>query len=372
MDRIRRFGLRVAAIASKEAAHIRRDPRTLYMAIGMPLLLVVLFGFGVRFDVDGVPFAVVDLDRSAASREVTERMTSSGDLVLAGLPDDVAGAETLLRRNRAAAAMVLPPDLSESLARGERVTVQVLVDGSDGSTANQVLAMSDALGRAANSSLAPLRPPLVADTVTRYNPTGESAMFLVPGIIAYVLALTAVLLTALTVAREWERGSMEQLFATPVGRLEIVAGKLLPYLALGILEVIVVLGAGAAVFDVPFRGSLALVMLASTLFLVGMLGQGLLISIVTRNQMVATQVGTLSAMLPSMLLSGFLFPLENLPPALWVASFLVPARWLIAVLRSVLLKGAGFDVVWPQLLGLVFFAVLMLGASTLRFQRRIA
>ncbi|NPC86824.1 ABC transporter permease, partial [Pyxidicoccus fallax] len=214
-------------------------------------------------------------------------------------------------------------------------------------------------------------PPLEVRVRTLFNPNGRSALFLVPGLAAYLLAIVAVLITALTVAREWERGSMEQLFATPVGRLEIVVGKLLPYLGIGLLQVLLVLTVGAWLFDVPVRGSLVALGLGALLFLVGMLGQGLLISVITRNQVVATQVATMSSMLPSMLLSGFIFPIENLPPPLRVISLLIPARHFVTTLRGVLLRGNGLDVLWPQLVALTLFAALMLTLATRRFQRRL-
>lgn len=364
---------RVWAIASKEALHIRRDPRTLWMAIGMPVLLIVLFGYGVSFDVDHIPLAVVDQDRSAASRQVERWFLASEEFTLAGRPESVAEAESLLRKGEAAGVLVLPVGLERDLAAGEPVDLQLLVDGSDGTSTQQVLSKADAIGQMSAFRVATrlVRPPLTAEIMTRYNPSGRSSLFIVPGLIAYVLALTCVLLTALSVAREWERGSMEQLFSTPVGRLEIVLGKLLPYLGLGLLETLIVLAAGAWVFGLPIQG-LPLVLLAALIFELGMLGQGLLISVVTRNQMVATQAGAFSSMLPSLLLSGFLFPIENMPAILRAISYLVPARWFVALLRGVLLKGHGFgDVVGP-LLGLVAFALVMIAASTARFRRRIA
>ena len=187
-----------------------------------------------------------------------------------------------------------------------------------------------------------------------------------------MLALVAVLLAFLAVAREWERGSMVQLFATPVGRLEIVVGKLLPYLVMGSVQVLLVLTAGAWVFGMPTRGSLWLLAVASTFFMLGMLGQGLLISVITRNQMVATQASTLSSMLPSMLLSGFMFPIANMPWPLRLISTVVPARYFIAVLRGVLLKGNGIVELWPQVLALLAFASVMVAVSTARFKRKLA
>ena len=194
-------------------------------------------------------------------------------------------------------------------------------------------------------------------------------MFMVPGLAAYLLAISAVLLTALTVAGEWERGSMEQLFASPVGRLEIVLGKLLPYLALGMLELLIVVAFGALAFGVPFHGSAAALVTIGFFFLVGMLGQGLLISVVAKNQLVATQAGALSALLPSMLLSGMLFPIENMPEILQFLSRVVPARYLVHAMRGILLKGTGLDVLWPNVLALAGLG-LVIGTFSLRFVRR--
>jgi ABC-2 type transport system permease protein len=215
-------------------------------------------------------------------------------------------------------------------------------------------------------------PPLQVKVWTRYNPEARSAVFIVPGMAAYLMAIVAVLLTALTVAGEWERGSMEQLFASPVGRLEIVLGKLLPYLAIGLVQLLLVLAVGANVFDVPIRGNPLLVLVAGTLFLAGMLGQGLLISVLPRNQLVATQAGTLSSLLPSMLLSGMLVPIENMPLPLRALSAVVPARYLVDALRQVLLKGNGLAGIWLDLLAMAVFAAVVLAIATLRFQRRVA
>ncbi len=377
MTRAERFVRRVAALASKEATHIRRDPRMLYMALAMPVLLLVLFGYGVSFDVDRVPLLAVDHDRTAASRELAQRFVATDDFRLAGEVEDEEQVGAAFRRFEAAMAIVVPAGYSRALARGETTPVQLIVDGSDPSTTGTALAMGEAMGRAANLRAAAsigrsMDPPLTVRTWTRYNPEARSALFLVPGLIAYILALVAVMLTALTVAREWERGSMEQLFATPVGRLDIIVGKLLPYLVLGSLQVLMVLALGAWMFDVPARGNLLVLATASLLFLVGMLGQGLLISVVTKNQMVATQAATLSSMLPSMLLSGFLFPVENMPVPLQWASNVVPARYFIEVLRGVLLKGTSWSVHGGDLLALAAFALLMIAMSTARFERRIA
>jgi ABC-2 type transport system permease protein len=233
----------------------------------------------------------------------------------------------------------------------------------------RALGMSLASGGAAISMM---NAPIEARSWTRFNPEGRSAVYLVPGITALVLAIVAVLLTALTVSREWERGSMAQLFATPVGRLEIVLGKLLPYMLLGTLAVLLVLAVGSWVFNMPFRGSAPTLALVALLFISGMLGQGLLVSVVARNQMLATQMATLSSMLPSLLLSGFVFPIANMPKPLQLISMIIPARYFIDALRGVLLRGNGIAQLWPDAVALALFSAFMVLASTLRFRRTIA
>ncbi len=374
--RLLRSLVRVGAMAAKETLHIRRDPRTLYLALGMPVLMLFLFGYGVSFDLDHIPLGVADGDRTETSRALVHAVTDSRELVPVAevSPED---APALFRAGRALAVLVVPRGYEQDVLLGKRTQVQLLVDGADPVSANQVLAKADALVRAENRRLAGLGlaegdPPLVVQVWTRYNPEGRSALFMVPGLAGYLLAISAVLLTALAIAGEWERGSMEQLFASPVGRLEIVLGKLLPYLVLGMLELELVLAFGLYAFDLPIRGSVALVLVLGFTFLTGMLGQGLLISVLARNQLVATQAGALSALLPSLLLSGTVFPIENMPLPLQLLSRIVPARYLVHGLRGVALKGNGLEVLWPDLVAQIVFAIVILGLATLRFKRRIA
>ncbi|MCB9664822.1 MAG: ABC transporter permease [Alphaproteobacteria bacterium] len=376
---MRRGLVRIGALAAKEALHIRRDPFTLYLALALPLLMIVLFGYGVSLDIDHIPLAVHDEDRSPESRALVDAFTAAHEFEAVGALEDAGAAGEAFARGRASAVLTVPAGYADRLARGEVATVALLLDASDAQATQQALTRADALAQVVTAEVVQARlggmqvaAPLSARAWTRYNPAGRSALFLVPGLTAYVLAIVCVLLTSLAVAREWERGSMEQLFSTPVGRLEIIVGKLLPYLALGGVQVLLVLTAGAWIFDVPARGDLVVLAVASLLFLVGMLGQGLLISVVTRNQLVATQASTMSAMLPSMLLSGFMFPIANMPGVLRALSHVVPARYFITVLRGVLLKGTGWAELWPDLGMLALFATLMIAASTARFQRKLA
>ncbi len=368
---------RIAALSEKELHHILRDPRSLYLALGMPVVMILLFGFGVSFDLERIPITVVDRDQSGASAELSRRLLASGEFSGRALPPQTdAEVSRLLIAGEAIAVVILDRDFERALRRGDRPRVQVLLDGADANSASQTRTkLETTIGVLGASLVAPAgakTPALGARTWTRFNPEGRSAVFLVPGIAAFVLAMVAVLLTALTIAREWERGSMAQLFATPVGRLDIVLGKLLPYVVLGALAVLLVVAVGMWVFDVPFRGSALALGVLSLLFLVGMLGQGLLISVVTKNQMVATQVATMSSMLPAMLLSGFLFPIENMPTVLrWLTS-IIPARYYVEGLRGILLRGNGLAELWPQALALSAFSVGVITLSTLRFKRRIA
>jgi ABC-2 type transport system permease protein len=363
-------------MSRKEVIHIARDVRVIYMALGMPVVLLLLFGYAVSFDLDRLAVGVVDQDRTAASRGLVEALVATGSFEVTHSLQRAEDIEPLFRKGELKLALVIPPDYGRKLARGEVTESQIVLDGSDGTTT------SIALGYAMGISQAQNRKALEASGLTaalplqdrvrlRFNPGMKSAHFIVPGLIALILSIMAVMLTALTVAREWERGSMEQLFATPVGRLEVILGKLLPYVVLGMVQVLLVVTLGTVLFDVPVRGSLWLVFGAALLFLIGMLGQGLLVSVITRNQQVATQIGVVTSMLPTMLLSGFLFPVDNMPAPLQLLSAVIPARYFIVVLRGVLLKGNGADVLWPNLVAMAGFALLMIALSSARFKRRL-
>ncbi len=372
-----RLMVRIRALAMKETLHIIRDPRTIYMGLGMPVVMLLLFGFGISYEVHNIPYVVVDQSHSVASRNFIRDFGASGELKQVGTLSSPVDAYAQFEDGKARAALVVPYDFEKTIQRRENARVQFLVDAADGSTASQTLSKGDAIAKVAGAKMmfGPARavaPPIVVDALMFFNPDNKSAIFLVPGISAYVLSIVAVLLTALTIAREWEQGSMEQLFATPVGRVEIIIGKLLPYMVLGSLAVLLTLTLGMWVFDVPMRGDPLTLGLAFLLFLLGMLGQGLLISIVTRNQNVATQASSMASMLPALLLSGFIFPIDNMPIILQGLSYIIPARYMIDVLRGVLLRGNGIADLWPNVLALAVFAALMITVSIARFQRRLA
>lgn len=373
-----RFARRTLAMAQKEMLHILRDVRVLYLALVLPVVMLLIFGYGVSLDVDHIPLAVVDQDGTRASRRLAEGFFAGGEFVRAATLPTPEQAEPLLRRGKIKAVLVIEHGYQRDLGRGAGAGAQLLVDGSDGTVAT--IAMGDAAGIAQQLSLS--EGPAARGSLSslssgpairaRFNPAMRSAYSTVPGVVALILAMVSAILTALTVAREWERGSMEQLFATPVGRAEIILGKLIPYAGIGFVQTLLVLTLGSYIFDVPIVGSLALIFGASALFVLDMLGVGLLISVVTRSQLVSVQGSLMVSMLPAMLLSGFLFPIQNMPLVLRVISALVPARYYLLTLRGALLKGNGVAELWPQLLALGGFACAVLGLSVFRFRRRLA
>jgi len=368
---------RVLAIARKETMHLRRDPWTLYFALAMPVILVVLFGYAVSFDIDRIPVVVVDEDKTAASRDLGAHLFAGDTFRRAADVDTAALAEESFRKGNARVAVVIPRGYGDRLALGEQADVELLVDAADNQTAGNVLSYAGRFALATNERFRRERalpsPPIVEARVRAlYNPALKSALFLVPGLIAGIQAMMAVMLTALTVAREWERGSMEQLFSTPVSRLQIVLGKLVPYFGVASAQLLLVLAVATWLFHVPVRGSLGLFFGVSALFLLSMLGQGLLVSVMAKNQMVATQAGATTALLPGMLLSDFILPIENMPLPLQLLTRVVPARYFVHASRAILLRGAGLEAVGVDVLALAIFSAVTVLACILTFPRRIA
>lgn len=371
---MRRFIRRTKAIAHKELIHMIRDVRVVYLALGLPVVMLAVFGYAVSLDVDHIPIAVVDQDGSRASRRLEEALLAGGVFVRAAELRSPEEAEPLLHRGRIKAVLVVPSGYQRALARGDAGGAQLLVDGSDGTVAsiaagdaaNVVQSMSLGERPTARGSLTG-EPPIR----TRFNPAMRSAYNIVPGVIVMILGLVSTLLTALTVAREWERGNMEQLFATPVTRSQIVIGKLLPYTALGFIQTLLILALGSWLFDVPIAGSLTMLFGCSLLFLLCMLGIGLFVSVATKSQLVSVQFAAMLGYMPAMLLSGFLFPIENMPWPLRAISSAFPARYYLSALRGVMLKGNGLGVLGLDVLALAAFALAVLALAVAKFQRRL-
>jgi ABC-2 type transport system permease protein len=289
----------------------------------------------------------------------------------------------VIDRGQAKVGLVIPEDFSQNLAAGRPAPVQFVVDGSDSNTASIAIGNIASIGKSTELSPRDLRPqvyvtpkpenpaPIELRTWVWYNPELKSSNFLVPGLTAVILMMLAAILTSLTVAREWERGTMEGLIASPLRPHELMVGKILPYVVIGLVDVVFIVLVAVFWFRVPLRGSISLLMASSTIFLLGALGIGLFISAATKNQQVAFQLSLLATMLPSLLLSGFFYPIENMPPALRAITYLVPARYFLVVIRGIFLKGVGLTILWRELLFLSVFAVLMLIASSAKFRKQL-
>jgi ABC-2 type transport system permease protein len=363
-------------MAYKELLHILRDRQIIGFALGMPVVLIFIFGYAISFDVERVPLVIVDQDHTASSRSLADKFTASDTFRAVARRQDPAEVEPLFRSYQAKAAIVIPRGYGRALERGEQANAQLLLDGADSTTASIALGYAQAVSlNTSRAELAKLvgraEPSLTVEPRVLFNPALRSRVFLVPGLMVIVLVMNAVMLTALTVAREYERGSMEQLFATPVSRLEVILGKLLPYFFIGLVQVLLVVTLGVSLFDVPVRGSLLLLFFIAAVFILAMLMQGLLVSTIARSQVVAAQVALISTFLPALLLSGFVFPVENMPWPLRALATVMPPRYLVRALRAVLLRGNGLDVVGPDVLALLAFFVVLLVLATKRFRRQI-
>jgi len=371
MDPVRLF-----AIARKERLQLRRDRRSMILAFVLPVFMLLFFGYAISWDIDDIPLAVLDQDHSRAGRDLVEALTAGELFHVSEYIDHHRDADEPIRTGTARAVLVIPPGFQRDIAAGGPAPVQLLLDGADANTATIALNYADAI--VAQHSQAILlqgrrvQPPLQADSRVWYNPTLESRNMIVPSLIAVIMSIIAAMLTALTIAREWERGTMEQLAATPVHRLEVVLGKLLPYVLIGVLDVTVAAIAGIVVFGVPFRGSVLLLGVMTLLFLAGALGLGLFISAALRSQVLAMQVAMVATYLPALLLSGFLFDIASMPVVLRAVTTIVPARYFVTVTRGIFLKGVGIEVLWPQALSMVAFAAIGLGLAAAAFRKQIA
>jgi ABC-2 type transport system permease protein len=369
---------RLGAMARKEWIQLRRDPRSMILAFALPLLLLLFFGYAITWDVEDLRIAVLDADRTAESRELVDALVASGYFDVVGHLEAHGQAEARLVSGDATAALTIPAGFARDLRSGRAAEVQLLVDGSDANTATIALNYADAIvGRWARDARPPppgggVVLPLRVEPRIWYNPTLESRNMIVPGLVAVIMSIIAAMLTALTIAREWERGTMEQLAATPVGRLEVVLGKLLPYLLIGLFDVAATIVAGMLVFGTPLKGSVLLLSGLTLLFLVGALGLGIFISAAVKSQVLATQIAMVATYLPAVLLSGFLFDIASMPTFLQGVTYLVPARYYITVTRGIFLKGVGVESLWPQAVFMAAFAAVGLGLATHMFRKEIA
>lgn len=368
------------AVARKEFLHIRRDPRSLVLAIGIPMLMILIFGYALTLDVNHVPVVVWDQGRSVESREYVARFSASRYFDLVRTVGSYSEITDVIDRREALLALVIPATFAGDLAAGRGTEVQALVDGSDSNTAAIVLGYTQAVTQGFNDTVSVTRlqqagltstAPLELRPRVWFNADLESKNFIIPGLIAVILGLIAALLTSLTIAREWERGSMEQLISTPVRPVELVLGKLTPYFVIGMVDVLIAIGLAVFLFQVPLRGSVVLLLAMAGIFIVGTLSQGILISILTRQQLLASQLAMVSTFLPAFLLSGFMFAIPNMPWVVQGITHIVPARYFVALVKGIYLRGVGLDVMWRDALLLSLFSLGVAGASVLRFKKTL-
>ena len=361
---------RALAIARKEVYHILRDPTTLGAALVLPVFMVIMFGVAIEFNVKNVALAVHDSDRTQSSRRLLDTFGSSGYFLIHRVFSPHEGISDV-SAERARAALIIPPRFEQDLFSGRGAEAQILVDGCDNSTVGPVLGYVGSIQNIASQRIGDFNqtPPYEIRTRFLFNPELNSRWFVIPGLTVVVMSILSILLTALTVAREWENGSMELLLSTPVQPLEIIVGKLAPYGILGIIAVVFVYVIARTVFDVPFVGSLWVFGLGSLLFLVTYLAQGLLISVVTRKQTIAMQLAMMSGMLPSNLLSGFIFPIDSMPPFFQYFTMILPARWFMRIARDTFLKGSSLIELGGSFLALSCICGLMILLAARRFKK---
>jgi ABC-2 type transport system permease protein len=373
---------RARAMARKELLHILRDPRSLMAALTQPVLVLLLFGYALSLDVDRIPTMIYDADRSAESRKLIQEFRGSRYFQIVEETDSYKPIGRAMDQRRVLIGVAIPAGYSRDLLQGKTSPVQILLDGSDSNTASIAQGYAEGLvqnyARHARDDAQSLRTGSVmqpaVDTRVRvwYNPDLVSRNFIVPGLIGVITMIIAALLTSLTIAREWENGTMEQLLSTPVRPIEMALGKLSAHFLLGFIDMLIALFVGVIIFDVPLKGSLVLLLFAACVFLYGALAWGLLISAMFRNQLSAYQMGTLTSFLPAFLLSGFIYPIANMPLPIRMLSVLIPARYFIDMAKGIFLKGVGLRLLWFDLLVLILYAVGVSFLAVRKLRQKIA
>jgi ABC-2 type transport system permease protein len=372
---------RIKAVAKKEFLHVLRDPRSLGLGIAIPMLLLFLFGYALTLDVDKVPIIVWDQSVTSASRDFISHFSGSRYFQIQKYTDNYRDIERAIDRREARMALVIPSDFARRIVSSGKARVQAILDGSDSNTATIVLGYADNVVQTYSRGV-------MLEHARRYgmvNPSGQldirpriwfnadmiSRNYIFPGLIAVIMMVIAALLTSLTVAREWESGTMEQLISTPLKGPELIIGKLIPYFTIGLVDLVLAILVGQFAFKVPLHGSITLLFGLSLLFITGTLSLGILISVVTKNQRVASQFALVSTMLPAFLLSGFIFPIDNMPILIRGFSHIIVARYFVTILRGIYLKDVGLEILGGEVLFLALFTVIMLALAFRKFRKKI-
>jgi ABC-2 type transport system permease protein len=371
--------LNILAIVRKEFRQIRRDKRALGVLLLIPAMMLVMFGYALNFDVKHSALAVCDEDNSKTSRAFTQLFFNSEYFDYAYQLADLRNIDELLDVEKARAVIVIPADFSHNVAEGKDVSIQVIVDGANSNAATTVLGYISAIVQQYSMNVMTktfyrkggqqIVKPIDLRPRVWYNPELRSAKFLVPGLIAFILTITAVISTSLAVVREWEMGTVEQIIVSPIKPVELILGKTIPYTIIALIATVIILIASYVLFGVSIKGSVLWLFVVTFVFLIGSLGLGLLISTIAGTQQVAFMVAVIATMLPTFILSGFVFPIRNMPTIIQAVTYFIPARYFLVALRSIILKGIGPSAFWDQLLFLIAYAVLMLGASSVRMKK---
>jgi len=371
---------RLGAMVRKEFVQMRRDPTTVRLMLAVPVMQLLIFGFAVRTDVRNLPTVIFDQSRTQESRSFVQSLVATDNFLVKRNVNSYAEAIEAVDAGRARAAVVFPPDYARSLKRGDTTPVQVLVDASDPTASQSAIAAAQLVGQKTNMRLVELRIGTAGTAASRlpidvrvrplYNPALANAIFIVPGLIGMILSNTLIIITALSIVRERETGTLEQLIVTPLAKWEIMLGKIAPYVLVGYLQLTIVLVVGYFVFHVPVRGPLLALYGASFLFIVASLGLGLFVSTLGRNQAQVMQTAFLF-LLPNILLSGFMWPREAMPAAARYVGIFLPLTHYLRLVRGIILKGNGLTELWPQLVGLAVFAFLFFMFSTWRFSKTL-
>ncbi|OGU28173.1 MAG: hypothetical protein A2057_08715 [Ignavibacteria bacterium GWA2_35_9] len=373
----------ILAVFIKEIIHIRRDLRTLYIAFIYPILVLVLFGFALKLDLNYIPLAVGDFDNSSRSRELISRFVNSRYFTSYYYISDIKEIDSLINKGKVWAGLIIPADFSRKILKQEPCTVELVIDASDNNVANQVIGFSQAIVQqySADELVSSLNLqgmivkgqglPLKLEPRVWYNPELQSTNYFVPSLIAVIMMMITTVLTSLTIAKEFEIGTIESLLVSPLRKYQILLGKMLPYIMISLANWVLILMLGIFYFNIPFKGSLFQFFLASLIFLFLALNLGLLISTIAKSQQTAWMLSLLGTMLPSFLLSGFIFPIENMPVLLQLITYLVPVRYFLVIIRGMFLKGIGVSELYREILVLVFMGIALFTATILKFKKSL-